>query len=478
MSSINKLKLTPLNSAIRGFGVALLLSSQQAYSQTFAPPETVEIQPMERVNFEQIMGAGPEPVCADQYTNLINGLNEQGSTAAALLNVAEIQNAVAEDTEWAAMAAGFTALSTGLETVAASGAVQSAGAAAADAGTIALGVMLGEYTGAMTLGGGGLTEAAAGVVVPLDAGLAAPGLGVTAGSMYSMGVAAAAAAAVVVEQATATAAWSAAIGTGAAGAAAAGVGAAAAATQSVAMAAVTTRAIVELTAATVGNAAVSSANRFASISGELPACDTTFAGTATVSAGGLEVTGNSIFHDDLGVEGNISVVGRLGVQGTFTANQISAAQNVSADGNRITLGGPGNTFEAGITLGGGNMSGAGYSSDPAAQAFTNDVTAIAIGNGSSATAAGASAFGEGANATQIGATALGANAQATGDSALASGQEASASNSATTAVGQSSLASGISASAFGQGAQATGGSALASGQGALASGSNSAAVGS
>ena len=378
------------------------------------------------------------------------------------------------------MAAGFTALSTGLETVAASGAVQSAGAAAADAGTIALGVMLGEYAGAMALGGGGLTEAAAGVVVPLDAGLAAPGLGVTAGSMYSMGVAA-----VLLllwlsnrpprqrpgrpllgrvprvqpqrewelplllrnpwpwQQSQPGQLWS----------------------------------LPPPRWATPRRLRLL-ANRYASIAGELPACDTTFAGTATVSAGGLEVTGNSIFHDDLGVVGDVAIVGTLGVQGLFSANQISAAEDVGADANRITLGGPDNTFLPGITLGGGNMSGAGYSSDPAAQAFTNDVTAIAIGNGSSATAAGASAFGEGANATQIGATALGANAQATGEnssaigsSAVASGENSSAIGNAavasganSTALGQSSLASGISASAFGQGAQATGDYALASGR--------------
>ena len=80
MSSINKFKLTPLNSAIRGFGVALLLSSQQAYSQTVAPPVRRSKSSQWRAGhvMNRLWGRGQSPSAQSQYTNLINGLNEPG----------------------------------------------------------------------------------------------------------------------------------------------------------------------------------------------------------------------------------------------------------------------------------------------------------------------------------------------------------------------------------------------------------------
>ena len=72
MPTISRFKLTPLNRAIRGFGVALLLSSQQAYSQTLPLRLDVDIQPMKPVTYDQLGGTGA--VCAGQYDHLINGL--------------------------------------------------------------------------------------------------------------------------------------------------------------------------------------------------------------------------------------------------------------------------------------------------------------------------------------------------------------------------------------------------------------------
>ena len=143
MPTISRFKLTPLNRAIRVFGVALLLSSQQAYSQTVAPPVNVDIQPMNPVTYDQI-STGTGAVCASQYDNLINGLDATKVASDVTLNAFEAGAMATEEADWDAMAAGFTALAAGLDDVAASGTAQSAGADAADAGTIALGVMLGD----------------------------------------------------------------------------------------------------------------------------------------------------------------------------------------------------------------------------------------------------------------------------------------------------------------------------------------------
>ncbi len=42
---------------------------------------------------------------------------------------------------------------------------------------------------------------------------------------------------------------------------------------------------------------------------QLPLCDTTFTGTVTVTDGGVNVSGVSIFNDDVGVDGDINVSG-------------------------------------------------------------------------------------------------------------------------------------------------------------------------
>ena len=55
----------------------------------------------------------------------------------------------------------------------------------------------------------------------------------------------------------------------------------------------------------------------------LPSCDTPFAGTITVTAGGINVTGDSIFQNNLGVVGNVNV------GGSVTASNLSITQGVS-----------------------------------------------------------------------------------------------------------------------------------------------------
>ncbi len=210
----------------------------------------------------------------------------------------------------------------------------------------------------------------------------------------------------------------------------------------------------------------------------LPSCDQQFVGTVTVSAGGSNITGNSIFQNSLGV------VGDLNVGGNLAATTITSPNPATLGG--VTVGNAAGT-QRGIELGGGSLSGAGAG----ANAVAGDINAIAIGNGAMALSATSTAIGTGAMAFTLGSTALGsaaaataANTTAVGASSAASaagssafGFQATASNAAATALGASSLASGVASSAVGNGAAATGTGATASGQGAIASGDFSTSVG-
>ena len=141
----------------------------------------------------------------------------------------------------------------------------------------------------------------------------------------------------------------------------------------------------------------------------LPSCEQEFTGTVTVDAGGVNITGQSIFNNTVGVDGNVNVSGNV------NASQVHATQGISADGGAIWLGDPnGVTYSSGITLGGGALSGAGFGG---AQAFTGDVTSVAIGNGASAFSVNSVALGTGATAGMAGgggpnSTAIGANTSA------------------------------------------------------------------
>ena len=155
-------------------------------------------------------------------------------------------------------------------------------------------------------------------------------------------------------------------------------------------------------AAAIGLQAVALGNTI--LGTTLPSCEQAFTGTVSVSAGGVNVTGGSLFTGNVGVAGNVAVSGNV------TASQFHATQGISAMGGRISLGDPnGVTFSDGITLGGGALSGAGFGGP---QAVTGHFSAIAIGNGASAFSANSVAIGSGARANGANATALGTNANA------------------------------------------------------------------
>ncbi len=64
-------------------------------------------------------------------------------------------------------------------------------------------------------------------------------------------------------------------------------------------------------------------------------CDTKFTGTVTVKAGGVDVTGDSIFN------GNVGFGQSLNVSGDVTAaSTLSSTQGISAFGGAITIGDP------------------------------------------------------------------------------------------------------------------------------------------
>jgi hypothetical protein len=156
----------------------------------------------------------------------------------------------------------------------------------------------------------------------------------------------------------------------------------------------------------------------------LPSCEQTFTGTVTVTNGGVNVTGGSIFN------GNVGVVGSLNASQNVTASQVHATQGISADGGAIWLGDPnGTTYSSGITLGGGALSGAGTGG---LQAFTGDVSSIAIGNGASAFSVNSTAIGTNAKAGSVGGG--GANATAIGDNTTAAFANSAAFGNNATAV--------------------------------------------
>jgi len=135
-------------------------------------------------------------------------------------------------------------------------------------------------------------------------------------------------------------------------------------------------------------------------------CDQNFTGTVTVKAGGLDVTGTSIFNSDVGVAADVNV------EGDVNASQVHATQGISAVGGGIWIGDTnGTTYSDGITVGGGALSGAGVGG---AQAFTGDVDAIAIGNNAQAMQSGSVALGLDASSTEADAIAIGNAATANG----------------------------------------------------------------
>ena len=155
---------------------------------------------------------------------------------------------------------------------------------------------------------------------------------------------------------------------------------------------------------------------------QLPNCEAEFTGTVKVSNNaGVDVSGQSIFRNTVGIIGN------LNASQNVTATQVLATQGISAHSGAIWLGDPGGlTYSSGITLGGGALSGAGTGG---AQAFTGDVSAVAIGNGASAFAVNSTALGTNARAgTNTGgganSTAIGFNSSAAFTNSAAFGSDA------------------------------------------------------
>ncbi len=179
----------------------------------------------------------------------------------------------------------------------------------------------------------------------------------------------------------------------------------------------------------------------------LPYCEQGFAGTISVSAGGSNISGDSIYNNNLAVREDVNV------EGNVTASQVQTTQGISTNGGGIIIGDPNlTTFSSGITLGGGALSGAGYGG---AQAYTGDVTAIAIGNSAQATSVNSTAMGTSATATATGASAFGSGATASGTNSAAFGTGATASGASSVASGSSATASGTNSAAFGTGATAS-----------------------
>src|SRR5262249_42159889 len=103
----------------------------------------------------------------------------------------------------------------------------------------------------------------------------------------------------------------------------------------------------------------------------------------------------------------------------FADANIMAGQGVAVDNSAINIANrDGVPSQPGITLGGGALSGAG-SNGPASMAgplaTTDNVNAIAIGNGANASNGASTALGLGANASGLESTAIGNGANATGD---------------------------------------------------------------
>ena len=156
----------------------------------------------------------------------------------------------------------------------------------------------------------------------------------------------------------------------------------------------------------------------------LPNCDQVFAGTVRVSAGGVNIAGDSIFQDDLRVVGDIQTSGGLGF-----ANGIAIA---GPDGTTATVG-----ADSAIAIGG--------------DATASAENAVAIGSDSTAGEEGAVALGNGATASAEQAVAVGDTATASGAQAVAVGTDATADNANSAAFGNNASTTRDNQQVFGNG---------------------------
>lgn len=180
---------------------------------------------------------------------------------------------------------------------------------------------------------------------------------------------------------------------------------------------------------------------------------------------------------------------------------LATAQGISAHDGAISLGNPdGVSYQRGLAIGGGAVSGAGEGE----LAVTTTPGDVAIGNaafaGGNAVALGSSALASGQQATALGtgaqatsnrgvavgsgarstgdtSTALGADADGTGIGSVAVGSRAEASGVGSVAIGFNAQASGSASTAIGLIARATARSTTALGEAAIASANNAIAIG-
>ncbi|MGH1406351.1 MAG: hypothetical protein ACRBBJ_07325 [Rhodomicrobiaceae bacterium] len=154
---------------------------------------------------------------------------------------------------------------------------------------------------------------------------------------------------------------------------------------------------------------------------------------------------------------------------------IIAKQGITAFDGAITLGNDGSiSYQEGISLGGGNLSGAGFGG---LDAETGDKDAVAIGNGSKAEKANDTAIGTNAHAKGGNSTAVGANSKAFGENSSALGAEAEALEKNSTAVGYKAKAEKENDTALGANSNALGGDSTAIGSNSNAEGLKSTALG-
>lgn len=98
-----------------------------------------------------------------------------------------------------------------------------------------------------------------------------------------------------------------------------------------------------------GNGYIEHQEALTNAASSLPLCDTNFNGTVSIQKGGLNVTDDSIFND------NLSIGKGLDVKDGIQANTVAASKNITAGNGNITIGAlDGQTYSGGITIGGGN----------------------------------------------------------------------------------------------------------------------------
>ena len=413
-------QLTPISLAIKISALLAVSTPAWAAGPNTTTPAPPPVSPAPVITSQpqlSIVGAGG---CTQQYTDAIDSLNAQGI--------------IANDVGLAANAVGATAAVVGLAANVTAAIVDGA---AQSASSLAWGI----GGAAMDVGGVGLATGVTVVALPVaavagGAGMVAGGVAMNANTV-SRGA-----------QAAATVVKIVALG-------AEGVGVAS-----------TVTGVGSQIAAQVF---AHQSQDLSVYSSTLPGCESTHTGTVMVNDGGVNVTGTSIFNNDVGVAANVNV------EGNVNASQVRATQGISAVGGGIWIGDPnGTTYSDGITIGGGALSGAGVGGS---QAITGDADAIAIGNNAQSMSSGSVALGLDASSTAADAVAVGTNAQSTMNGSVALGHDASSAGTDAIAVGTNAQSTMNGSVALGLDASSAGTDAIAVGTNAQANATGSAAYG-